>query len=328
MPTPTGGAITELGVQSESLSGHSVVEASAWFYTPNANSVTVEAKSQGLTLEKVVFEGVGWHALPIPLNQMQSQLDMLQIRFSSGFGTMNSRQINAAFVRLSVRSQPNSIYWGARIDGAVYSDPNDAPWDFGVWDTFEEHTAKKVSIVHFGQEPPWELKNQFSPEPFDRAGERNAISLLSMATGWIKPAEPHVKSNQIPLAWIDEGKYDEALKAWAKKVAEYKVPLFFRWAWEMNGQWFRWGEEAAANPSLYVRVWQRIHRIAEEQKRQTSPGYGARTSAFLARPLSRSHIQETTLSTGPVWMDTTGKPAQIGRALKACSPRPTENCSL
>jgi beta-mannanase len=67
--------------------------------------------------------------------------------------------------------------------------------------------------------------------------------------------------NRVSLAEINEGKYDSFYKTWAEAVANYKYPFFFRWAWEMNGSWFKWGRDAAKKPSEYVQAWRRLHDI-------------------------------------------------------------------
>jgi len=70
------------------------------------------------------------------------------------------------------------------------------------------------------------------------------------------------ESNRASLAEINAGIYDSYFKEWAEDVAEYGYPFFFRWAWEMNGTWFKWGRDAAGNPAAYVQAWRRLHSIA------------------------------------------------------------------
>jgi beta-mannanase len=70
----------------------------------------------------------------------------------------------------------------------------------------------------------------------------------------------------VTLSDILAKKRDSEFKTWFSAAAQYKKPFFFRWSWEMNGKWFKpYGEEAATSPELYVKVWQHIHDIAEEQ---------------------------------------------------------------
>jgi ABC-type phosphate transport system substrate-binding protein len=182
------------------------------------------------------------------------------------------------------------IYWGADVDGDVYlaEEPGgeDAPWGASTWDRFEEHAGKGLSILHFGQPPPWEAARHgeklFAEYPLDLTRERGAIPMITMATGWLpepascktEPGSPKCKEEEkkwekdpelgrVSLAEINSGTYDKVFEEWAKKAAEYEHPFFLRWAWEMNGWWYRWGREAKESPELYVAVWRRLHDIAE-----------------------------------------------------------------
>jgi beta-mannanase len=147
------------------------------------------------------------------------------------------------------------IYWGTWLGGNAYSTPEktygDGPWDAGTWNLFEEHAGKKVSIVHFGQPAPW--NQAFAEAPLKLTRERGAIPLMDM--------DP----DGVTLKEIIEGKKDSHFKTWATAVKNYAHPLFFRWAWEMNGTWFQWGAEAAVNPTLYKEAWVHLHKLFAEQ---------------------------------------------------------------
>ena len=144
-----------------------------------------------------------------------------------------------------------SVYWGAWIDGQVYGRSGDAPWDQASWDQFEANAHKRVSIVHFGQPAPW--LQSFGSAPLELVRQRGAIGLLDM--------DP----DGATLADVANGAYDGQLNAWAAAARAYGRPFFLRWAWEMNGSWFKWGAEAAADPQLYVRAWRHFHDIARDQ---------------------------------------------------------------
>ena len=144
------------------------------------------------------------------------------------------------------------VYWGAWMGGNAYGEAyGDAPWDSGTWNLFEEHADKKVSIVHFGQPAPW--NQAFAEGPLKLTRERGALPLMDM--------DP----DGVTLAEIASGAKDASFITWAKAVKSYGYPLFFRWAWEMNGTWFQWGSEAAKNPTLYKEAWWHLHKLFEEQ---------------------------------------------------------------
>jgi beta-mannanase len=153
------------------------------------------------------------------------------------------------------------VYWGARVSGQVFEEQEtaegktpkkwgDVPWDAETWNRFESDAGgKKMSIAAFGQPAPW--TQAFAESPLKLTRERGAYPLMTMDS-W-----------GATLKEIAEGKKDTSLKAWAEKVAAYKYPFFFRWDWEMNGNWFQWGEEAAASPTTYKEAWWHFHDLAE-----------------------------------------------------------------
>lgn len=159
----------------------------------------------------------------------------------------------------------NSIYWGAVMDGNdtysyYYGNPapngqpwTDAPWanTGNTWDRFEQNAGKKVSILSYGQPPPW-VQTTFYGDVANIITNRGAIPFLTMG-----------QSGSDDLAGIAAGKYDTQIKAWAANVKTYGKPLFLRLWWEMNGNWYSWGSNSSA--STYIAAWQRVHNDVVSQ---------------------------------------------------------------
>jgi hypothetical protein len=165
---------------------------------------------------------------------------------------------------------PPQIYWGAWMSGEVYKSfapgLGTAPWDNETLEVFQsnkdkyvgaQHAGRKVSLIHFGQPAPWLQK--FAAGPLELTSKAGSIPFVDMGLG-------ESGGKPVTLTEIKSGARDAELKEWAKAVNAYGKPLFFRWAWEMNGTWFPWGKEAAEKPALYVEAWRHFHMIAEEQK--------------------------------------------------------------
>jgi hypothetical protein len=251
---------------SMNILGVSVTKAQIWYYA--ANNQPLEVRSSADTTWRM-SNTAGWNSFSQIITS-QLALDELSIRFRTNGSTATPRQIRAAFLKIETNGP--KIYWGAWMDGDVYKATNpgltDAPWNQTTWDLFEAHTQKPVSIVHFGQLAPWQ--QSFASEPLEKARTREALPLMDMGTGCLigkvcKSGETveEEEKTRVSLSEINEGKYDSYYEKWAADVAAYKYPFFFRWAWEMNGTWFKWGRDAAKDPNEYVKAWRRLHGIAE-----------------------------------------------------------------
>jgi hypothetical protein len=149
----------------------------------------------------------------------------------------------------------SSIYWGAYIEGQqTYSyyyggTWGNTPWDSNTWNKFESNAGKKVSLLHWGQPQPWS-QTTFYTGTADYAYNRGALNMIDYG-----------QSGTDNLSTMVNGGYDSAIKTWAANVKAYGKPFLMRPWWEMNGQWYSWGKDAAANPSLYVNAWRHYHDV-------------------------------------------------------------------
>jgi hypothetical protein len=140
----------------------------------------------------------------------------------------------------------SGAYWGARMDGESYGISNtDSPWSSSIWNTFESHAGKPVSIVHFGQ--PFPTGASFDATPFNLTTARGAIPLVSYALD--------------DLTGLKNGAYDAKIKTWASGVKAWGKPFWLRFDWEMNGTWYSYGSQAKANPQLFVDAWRHFHDV-------------------------------------------------------------------
>ena len=154
----------------------------------------------------------------------------------------------------STTSAP-SVYWGAYMDGdqtynVYYKNERswtDAPWDQTTWNRFEQNAGKQVSLLHYGQPPPWE--QDFMVSVADGITQRGALPLMDMS------------SKSASLQDVAAGVFDSSIRAWATAVRAWGKPMFLRWNWEMNGTWFPWGAQSVANPAVFVDSWRRVHDV-------------------------------------------------------------------
>jgi beta-mannanase len=151
--------------------------------------------------------------------------------------------IAAAFASQSATASAAPMYFGATIDGDVYGQASDPPWNTSVWNTFEQHAGKKTAILNMGQ--AW---GQFDTSAFQAVRNHGAVPLV---TTWLDGTS---------LADIVAGNQDAVIRAWAQKAKAWGYPFLFRPWWEMNGNWYPWGR----SPD-FVAAWRRFHDIVVQE---------------------------------------------------------------
>jgi beta-mannanase len=64
------------------------------------------------------------------------------------------------------------------------------------------------------------------------------------------------------LGDVIDGRYDDFIRDFAEEARDWGHPFFLRFNWEMNGNWFPWGEGVNGNsPGQYVTAWRHVHDI-------------------------------------------------------------------
>jgi hypothetical protein len=160
---------------------------------------------------------------------------------------------------------PGNAYWGAWIGSQLTGEA--APWDMSAVTDFEQLVGKPLSLLEFSS--PWADCTKspctyfnFPWDPFNAIRAHGAIPFFSWASQSI-PGSPNQANFQ--LADIIAGNYDSYIRAWATRAAEWGHPFFLRFDWEMNGDWFSWGEGANENqPGEFATAWRHVHDIFTE----------------------------------------------------------------
>jgi hypothetical protein len=131
----------------------------------------------------------------------------------------------------------------------------------GVFDTFEQHAGKKMSIIHWGQ--PWEMNGAmqtFYQPWFDNVRNHGSIPMIDWGSWHLGhgPTQPNFQ-----LSNIYNGAFDSYVIQWAKAAKNWGHPFFLRYDWEMNGWWqFPWSEKLNGNhPGDYVKAWRHVHDL-------------------------------------------------------------------
>lgn len=171
-----GGTDVTVDLSTIQLESATITGATAWFYTPNANSLVARVRdAAGTTLASQLYSSTGWHSLPVTLSGSQSQLDGLRLNFRKESGA-SPRTIYAAFLKLTLElpASQRLLHVGISADsrsGKPPGDVQDLAAETGVTRLREDFEWKKVEPVD--GEWTWEATDQM----FEEAAERGMTIL-------------------------------------------------------------------------------------------------------------------------------------------------------
>jgi hypothetical protein len=125
-----------------------------------------------------------------------------------------------------------------------------------VIDNFNEMTGHNHSVIH----------------TFDRFGEYSVSeakleTIISRGAVPISTLEPYNAS----LSSIANGDYDAWIDNYANMIASLDSTVYVRFAHEMNGNWYPWGQKPDSYKAAFQRVAQRVHARAPNAQMVFSP---------------------------------------------------------
>jgi hypothetical protein len=158
-----------------------------------------------------------------------------------------------------------SDYWGAWLGPQLTGTP--APQDMKAVTKFEALSGKPLSLLETYS--PWAIcsgpscaPNQpFPAAELEKIRAYGAVPMFS----WASERNGEVNEPEYQLADIIAGTYDSYIRRWATEAKAWGHPFFLRFDWEMNGNWFPWGQGVNGNlPGEYVAAWRHVHEIFAE----------------------------------------------------------------
>jgi cellulose synthase (UDP-forming) len=124
--------------------------------------------------------------------------------------------------------------------------------------------GEKTSLVMYYQD--WGDEKLFDRRFMDSLSQQNVIPVITWEPWDVKETQ---KGNSMQEAYspkvIASGKYDDYIRRFAREAAAYKKPYFLRFAHEMNGNWYPWGDIESNTPQDYIAMWVHVHKIFEEE---------------------------------------------------------------
>src|SRR5437879_7120709 len=164
-------------------------------------------------------------------------------------------------------ARPESSCPGASA-GALLQPPNGGVY-FGVnldWD----HDSPTRYVRRLGRRPALYVAFAPFPLPGSAAGFIDGIvgGLVRQHGALMLALEPNSGLGAVTEA---------AATGLARRLAGYNregVPIFLRFAQEMNGSWYPWSQQPAAYVAVYRRVAAAVHRTAPATAMVWAPNYG------------------------------------------------------
>jgi mannan endo-1,4-beta-mannosidase len=96
------------------------------------------------------------------------------------------------------------------------------------------------------------------PFPVSLVAGNSALGIKTVISMNIKSTRilDTTRNNQL-LQEISEGIWDSTFTAFAKQAASVSTPVYLRFGYEMNGDWFPWGK----HPAEFIAAWNHAYRI-------------------------------------------------------------------
>ncbi len=132
------------------------------------------------------------------------------------------------------------------------------PWGLYeiLWSPARFGTNLDHNTAELGSPPGYvlffrDIGRPFPAEVCREIHTRHATPVISLElTEWGAPRSDR-------LAAINNGQYDAFFRQYAREARSAIEPVYFRFGFEMNGDWFEWG----GKPTAFIAAWRRVHRI-------------------------------------------------------------------
>lgn len=121
---------------------------------------------------------------------------------------------------------------------------------------FDASSGKATNLYSYYQSFFWDAAFNTA-----LAKQVSAAGKIPMIT-W-EPWEPNGVANQTAykLSNINAGKFDTIIKNWATSIKALGFPIYLRFAHEMNGDWYPWGNTNGNKAGEYIAAWSHVRNI-------------------------------------------------------------------
>ncbi len=168
--------------------------------------------------------------------------------------------------KAATAKKPRPLYWGAWIGDQLTGE--EPPWDMSAVSQFQGLVGKGLSLIALGSpfgdctSSPCKFFD-FPTTAMDNVHNYGAIPFFNWASQ-ATSADPSGATvmPDFQLGDVIEGDYDTYIREFAEAARNWGHSFFLRYDWEMNGNWFPWGETVNGNnPGEYVAAWRHVRDI-------------------------------------------------------------------
>jgi hypothetical protein len=131
-----------------------------------------------------------------------------------------------------------------------------------LWQDYEINLRNEIKV--FGAIPGYLLWYQQIGDDFPvRVAEYNAnLGICTVINQDLRSDELSPLQNDLILKEIVNGKWDDFFRRFARQARDQNSKIYYRFGYEMNGDWFPWGKKS----KLFVTAWKHVWKIFNKEK--------------------------------------------------------------
>ena len=110
----------------------------------------------------------------------------------------------------------------------------------------------------------WESRADFDTSFMNKIARQGAIPIVTWEPFVAHQPDAALNTPLAPQERITSEEYDTHIRRWAEGAKSYGKPFFLRFAHEMNGNWYPWGDHDGNSSQSYINMWRHVHDIFSE----------------------------------------------------------------
>lgn len=123
--------------------------------------------------------------------------------------------------------------------------------------------SENPSLTMFYQD--WNSQSKFNHMFMNSLVSKDVVPVITWEP-WVISQEESNNSRMFDSTFVDilSGKHDDFIRRWAVDIKNFRHPVFLRFAHEMNGNWYPWGDLEESSADRYIETWRYVHDIFSE----------------------------------------------------------------